>query len=111
MKHKIFKLMFLFLFPVLLGGGCDKDETANFRGKIISLNRGDGCNNIIEITHSINKELPKGSTITFIYDANKRKFALEDIIYFEIISYTKLENGITSGNCILPEFTGIVNIK
>lgn len=55
MKTKKSFLMTSFLFLIMGMGGCEEKDYLHdyYEGKIINLNGGDGCSNIMEIVKSI----------------------------------------------------------
>ena len=83
MKTKVILLIAIILF--LVGGmGCENDNLS-YQGKIISLNSGSGCFNIVEISKSIPQGLSVNSTITFDPRLYNGQLKVGDIVYFKII--------------------------
>jgi len=86
---------FLLLLPlcmVLLVAGCNDEEQNSqcYQGEVVSLNDGDGCNNIIEILKTIDdSELIVGSTITFNPELYGDTIKTGDIVYFKVLQYEK----------------------
>jgi hypothetical protein len=113
MKSKKIKLLSLalFLLPlcvVLLGTGCEKDKRDSFcyQGKVVTLNQGDGCQNIIEITKSAeNGSLAKDATLSFNPDLYEGTLKVGDIVLFKVFEYEQWV-GPATANCLWPEFTG-----
>ncbi len=107
MKTTILKIGVIFLFLSLMGAGCDDDERDSlcYQGKVVSLNKGNGCNNIIEIVKTINNgELPVGTTITFDPELYGEKLNEGDVVYFKIIQYEEWV-GPSNALCLWPQFT------
>ncbi|WP_372935987.1 hypothetical protein [Mariniphaga sediminis] len=113
MKSKKLKILFLalFLLPLcllLLGAGCEKDERDSFcyQGKVITLNLGDGCPNIIKITEPVeNGNLVKNATISFNPDLYEGTLKVGDVVLFKVLEYEQWV-GPATANCLWPEFTG-----
>lgn len=111
MKQKRFNLFSFFLFlllicAVLLGKGCKDIEQDLFcyQGKVVTLNQGEGCNNIIEIIEPAkNGELSAGVTISF--DPNLYSLALEvgDVVSFKIVQYEEWV-GPATADCLWPQY-------
>jgi hypothetical protein len=101
-------IMLLFC-AAISGGGCDKNKQNSqcFQGKVVSINKGDGCNYIIEIqkTDKNNSMLIVGSRITFDPKLLGNIVELGDIIYFRVIEYEIWEGPATT-DCIWPNFIG-----
>lgn len=107
MKKIVLIISIFFTLLFIAGLGCDKDENDSlcYKGKVISLNHGDGCFNIIEISENFNnEELSIGSIITFDPHLFDRKLLENDIVYFKIIQY---EDWVGPGyaNCLWPQYT------
>lgn len=83
---------------LIIGVRCDdKDYPSDYyKGKIVLLNKGDGCSNIIEIQQSIKDGLSVGSTISFNPSSYNKQLKLDDIIYFKIIRYQKMEKQVST---------------
>ncbi len=99
--------LFLLLFClVFLGTGCDDDrDPLCYKGKVVSLNNGNGCYNIIEILNNINDDkLHVGTTITFDPELYEKRLKEGDIVYFKIIQYAEWV-GPGYANCLWPKFT------
>lgn len=87
--------------------GCNEDEQDPlcYKGQVVNLNQGDGCNNIIQIAGMNNNGgLPVGSTITFNPKLYKGKLTEGDIVYFKIIRYEKWV-GPSNAYCPWPQYT------
>jgi hypothetical protein len=107
MKIIMLRIGILFLLVFVLGAGCNKDERdpKYYKGKVVSLNHGNGCSNIIEIIVTINNGgLPIGSTITFDPKLYKENLIEGDIVYFKIIQYEEWV-GFGTANCLWPKYT------
>lgn len=87
MKTTLLKISFFFLFLSLTGAGCEKDERNPlcYQGKVVSLNQGSGCQNIIEIVETIKDgELESGNTISFDLGLYGGTLKVGDVVYFKI---------------------------
>ena len=115
MRPKRLKLFTIFLlllplFVAMLGAGCEKNERDPlcYQGKVVILNKGWGCYNIIEIVKTINNgELPVGATITFDPELFGRKLDIGSKVYFKIIEYEKWD-GFVYDRCISPGYIAII---
>jgi hypothetical protein len=94
MGYKMEKLLLLIVLAIVLtfagGTGCKDTENNEscYEGKIVSLNNGDGCHNIIEITGTNGSgQVPKGTKITFDPKLSEKALDLGDIVYFKVLSY------------------------
>ena len=108
MKKVIIIIGSVFLLFFLIVAGCNNDGQypSCYEGKVVSLNHGDGCNNIIEIVKAINNDgLSTGSTITFNPDLYEGTLKVGDVVYFKIIQYEKWV-GPGTANCLWPGFIG-----
>jgi len=106
MKAKML-LMCIIYISIMLGGiGC-KDDISHYEGQVVSLNNGDGCFNIIQITHSIPQGLPVHATVEFGLKAFDGNLKVGDIVYFEILTYEKWV-GFANANCLWPGYTGVL---
>jgi len=104
MKTKII-LFTAFIFFSLIGGiGCEEDNLY-YEGKVISLNNGDGCNNIIEISKSIPQGLSVNSTITFDPGLYNRQLKTGETVSFKVIKY-EVWTGYVLDICIAPQYVG-----
>lgn len=90
-------------------GGCDNKDypTDYYKGKIITLNKGDGCFDLIEIQQSVENGLNVGVRITFNRELHDKDFKVDDVVYFKIIDYQKWE-GFVNGLCIGPTYGAII---
>ncbi|WP_026475022.1 hypothetical protein [Alkaliflexus imshenetskii] len=108
MKITISKISVFLLLISLMGAGCEKDEKRDslcFQGEVISLNQGDGCQNIIKITKSTkDSEFEVGNTISFDPDLYGGTLKVGDVVYFKIIQYEDWE-GPATAYCLWPKFT------
>jgi hypothetical protein len=92
-----------FLFSLLQG--CEDKRHDCYTGKVVSLNMGAGCQNILKIVEPANKsDLPKGSTLTFDPKLSSKILNLGDIVYFKIIQFEEWE-GFINAMCLWPQFT------
>ncbi len=109
-KRIIPLLLLLPLCVVLLGTGCDDKEQDPlcFQGKVVNLNHGDGCQNIIEISEPPeNSELPVGATIAFNSDLYDGILNEGDVVYFKVLQYEEFGNHFST--CMLfPEFAASI---
>lgn len=105
MKTTLLKISFIFLLLSLMGAGCEKEEELVYKGKVVSLNNGNGCNNIIEVVSSVNNgSLTIGATLTFDPESYKGKLNEGDVVRFKIIQYEEW-SGHATANCLWPQFT------
>jgi len=106
MKTFVLHCCFLFLLVILPVTGCKKETNPDcYKGKVVSLNNGDGCNNILEIIECPDgAELSIGSTTTFDPTLAISKINKGDLISFKIIQYNKW-TGPANAACLWPEFT------
>jgi hypothetical protein len=104
MKTKVILLIAIILF--LVGGmGCENDNLS-YQGKIISLNSGSGCFNIVEISKSIPQGLSVNSTITFDPRLYNGQLKVGDIVYFKIIKYEAWTPEPMVALCSAPQYVG-----
>ena len=104
MKTKVILLIAIILF--LVGGmGCENDNLS-YQGKIISLNSGSGCFNIVEISKSIPQGLSVNSTITFNPRLYNGQLKIGDIVYFTIIKYEAWTPEPMVALCSAPQYVG-----
>jgi len=104
MKTKVILLIAIILF--LVGGmGCENDNLS-CQGKIISLNSGSGCFNIVEISKSIPQGLSVNSTITFNPRLYNGQLKIGDIVYFKIIKYEAWTPEPMVALCSAPQYVG-----
>ena len=104
MKTKVILLIAIILF--LVGGmGCENDNLS-YQGKIISLNSGSGCFNIVEISKSIPQGLSVNSTITFDPRLYNRQLKVGDNVYFKIIKYEAWTPEPMVALCSAPQYVG-----
>ncbi len=95
----------LFLFSLLQGCEDKRHDPYCYTGKVVSLNYGNGCNNILEIVEPANKgDLLIGSSMTFNPELSSKILNLGDIIYFKIIQFEEWE-GPANAMCLWPQFT------
>lgn len=107
MEKIILKIGIILLLLSLSGVSCNNDEQYPecYRGKVVSLNQGNGCNNIIEIVRTISHVgLAVGTTITFDPNLYGGKLIEGDIVYFKFIQYEEWI-GPAYGNCLWPQYT------
>ncbi|MDP3916076.1 MAG: hypothetical protein Q8R96_20290 [Bacteroidota bacterium] len=111
MKTTILKISFIFLLFTLMGAGCEKDERDPlcYQGKVVSLNQGSGCQNIIEIVETIKDgELEVGNTISFNPDLYVGTLKVGDVVYFKVIEYEEFGNPISTQPCTFPQFASSI---
>jgi len=116
MRTKKLKLLttFLLLLPlcmILLGTGCEDEEQDPlcYQERVVSLNKGDGCQNIITITQTAeNGELATNATISFNPDFYEGTLKVGDIVYFKIIEYEEFGTRISTQPCTFPQFAASV---
>ena len=106
MKTKTFLFTITTLFLLIGGMGCEKDSVVYYEGKIISLNSGTGCFNIIEISKSIPQGLSVNSTITFDPRLYNGQLKIGDIVYFKIIKYEDWTPETMVAMCSAPQYVG-----
>jgi hypothetical protein len=108
MKTIILKFNTFLLVVSLMGVGCEKDEKRDplcFQGEVVSLNQGDGCQNIIRITKNTKDSVPEvGNTTSFDPDLYGGTLKVGDVVYFKIIQYEDWE-GPATAYCLWPKFT------
>jgi hypothetical protein len=104
MKIKIILFTAFTLFILIGGMGCEQDNIY-YEGKVITLNSGDGCNNIIEISKSIPQGLSVNSTITFDPSLYNRPLKIGDTVSFKIIKYEEWTGSVLD-ICIAPKYVG-----
>jgi hypothetical protein len=108
MKTTILKISTIVLLFLFIGAGCQKDDLSHYyRGKVVDINNGNGCYNLIEIIN-IPKEasLLVGATITFdpkLY--TKKNLEIGDMVYFKIILF-KEWIGPNDAYCRWPQYVG-----
>ena len=102
MKTKTILFATIALFFIICGIGCEKDNLS-YQGKVISLNTGTGCFDIIKIERSIPKGLPINSTITFNPSLYKGQLRVGDTVYFKITKYEEW-TGIVLAMCVGPQY-------
>jgi hypothetical protein len=109
MKALIIKTGLFVLLLFMMGGGCDGDlDPLCFKGRVISLNNGDGCNNIIEIIETpYDGELSVGITLTFDLESYGGKIYNGDVVYFKVIQYDTWI-GPAYANCIWPKYNALL---
>jgi len=98
-------LLFALLFA-LFGIGCDDDrDTQCYEGKVISLNQGSGCFNLIEILKpNKNTGLPVNSRVSFDPDKYNGTLEIGDTVYFMVNGY-EIWDGYYFTNCSPPNYT------
>lgn len=109
MKTNKLLLTILFLFILMGMGGCDNKDypTDYYKGKIITLNKGDGCFDLIEIQQSVENGLNVGVRITFNRESHDKDFKEGDIVYFKIIDYQEWD-GFAFAYCLWPAYVTII---
>ena len=90
-------------------GGCEKRDypTGYYKGRIITLNKGDGCFNLIEIQQSIENGLSIGVRITFNKELHNKEFKIDDTVYFKINNYQEWE-GPANASCLWPHYNAVI---
>ncbi|HXJ97313.1 MAG TPA: hypothetical protein VNJ50_00575 [Gelidibacter sp.] len=111
MKTNILKICVSFIVIISMLTACHNDDESSslyYVGKVTSLNRGDGCQNIIEITKKAEDgELGKGATISFNRELYGSTLKIGDNVYFKIIDYKDFGNVFTT-NCVLPQYAALI---
>ncbi len=109
MKTRIIKTGFVILFLFIIGAGCeDEQDPLCFKGRVISLNNGDGCNNIIEIIETpYVGELSVGTTLTFDLESYGEIMDKGDVVFFKVIHY-ETWIGPACANCIWPKYSSLL---
>jgi len=95
----------------MFGAGCEDEERDPlcYQGKVVNLNKGDGCQNIITITQTAeNGELATNATISFNPDLYQGPLEVGDIVYFKIIEYEEFGTHISTQPCAFPQFAASV---
>ena len=105
MKTKMVSFTAIALFFMTFGIGCEQDDLS-YQGKVISLNNGTGCFNIVEISKSIPQGLSVNSTITFDSSVYKGQLKIGDIVYFKIIKYEDWTPETMVAVCTAPQYVG-----
>lgn len=111
MKSALLKISIILLFLGFMGAGCEKDERNPlcYQGKVVSLNQGSGCQNIIEIVETIkNGELEAGTTISFNPDLYEGTLKIGDVVFFKVIEYEEFGNPISTQPCTFPQFAALI---
>jgi hypothetical protein len=111
MKTTLLKISFIFLLFTLMGAGCEKDERDPlcYQGKVVSLNQGSGCQNIIEIVETIKDgELEAGNTISFNPELYGTTLKVGDIVYFKVIEYEEFGSHLSTQPCAFPKFAASI---
>jgi hypothetical protein len=112
MKTTILKFSAFLLLISLIGVGCEKDVKRDplcFQGKAVSLNQGDGCQNIIRITKNTkDSEFEEGNTISFDPDLYGGTLKVGDVVYFMIIEYEEFGNPVSTQPCTFPQFAALI---
>lgn len=113
MKPTIIKISVLFLLLNFMWAGCEKDERDPcYQGKVVSLNQGSGCQNIIEIIEPIKDgELEAGNTMSFNSDLYEGTLKVGDVVYFKVIEYEEFGNPISTQPCTFPQFAALVEFS
>lgn len=104
MKTKTYLFILIILFLLIGEMGCEQNNLY-YEGKVISLNSGTGCFNIIEISKSIPQGLSVNSTITFDPNLYNGQLKIGDTVNFRIIQY-KEWTGYVFHMCIAPQYVG-----
>lgn len=107
MKSALLKISITLLFLSFMGAGCENDERDPlcYQGKVISLNQGDRCYNIIEIIENIKDgEIAVGNTISFDPKLYGATLKVGDVVYFKINHY-EVWVGPATTECRWPRFT------
>lgn len=95
------------IIPIIICD-CDKNTPTCYTGKVIALNKGNGCNNILSIIKTPdNGELVSNSTITFDPDLFQANLEYGDVISFSIISYENWK-WISNTACLIPQYAAII---
>lgn len=111
MKITILKISVFVLLFSLMGAGCDDNEPDPqcYQGKVVSLNQGSGCQNIIEIVKTIKDgELAVGTTISFNPELYGATLKVGDIVYFKVLEYEEFGNPISTQPCTFPQFAALI---
>ncbi|HEX2926115.1 MAG TPA: hypothetical protein VHP38_07650 [Ruminiclostridium sp.] len=102
----------IFLLFFFLVHGCEekRHDTSCYKGKVVSLNAGDGCFNILEIIESINDgDLHNGSTITFDPKLSEKTIKVGDNITFNIVQFEDWV-GPATANCLWPQYIAQIEL-
>jgi len=112
MKTTVLKISFVFLITYLMAAGCEKEREHDplfYQGKVVALNKSDGCQNIIIITKGTKTGgLKEGNTISFNPDLYNGALKVGDIVYFDVIEYEEFDNSISTQPCAFPQFAAFV---
>lgn len=107
MKSALLNISFILLFLSFMWAGCEKDERNPlcYQGKVVSLNQGDRCYNIIEIIETIKDgEIAVGNTISFDPKLYEATLKVGDVVCFKINKYEDWV-GPATADCLWPRFT------
>jgi hypothetical protein len=75
---------------------------------VVTLNQGDGCQNIIEITEPAeNGNLVKNTTISFNPDLYEGTLKVGDVVFFKILEYEQWI-GPATADCLWPQFAASI---
>ena len=105
MKTKFVLFIALLLFILTGGMGCD-NESIYYEGKVISLNSGTGCFDIIEISKSIPHGLAVNSTVSFNSNLYNGQLKVGDIVCFKVIKYEDWSPQVILAMCTAPQYVG-----
>lgn len=113
MKTTILKISAFLLLFSLMWAGCEKKNERDppcYQGKVVRLNQGDGCQNIIEIVETIKDgELEAGNTISFNSDLYGSTLKVGDVVYFKVVKYEEFVPHISTQECtFFPQFSASI---
>lgn len=111
MKTALLKISFILLLLSFIGAGCEKDERDPicYQGKVVSLNQGSECQNIIEIIELIEDgKLEAGNTLSLNSDLYEGTLKVGDVVYFKVIEYEEFGNPISTQPCTFPQFAALI---
>lgn len=108
LKAVLFFTITLFL---LMGNiGCEQDSNVYYQGKVISLNNGSGCYNLILITKSIPHGLSVNSTIAFDTQLYNGQIKVGDVVFFKFKNFVEWTGDLTMV-CTAPQYVGQLEFK
>lgn len=111
MKTKTILFAVTILALLIIGAGCDeKDKNIDYySGEIISLNKGDGCFDIINIKQAPNDGLPIGTYIAFSTNMLEKDLKIGDIVQFRINNYEEWAGPATAA-CTWPTYSASIEL-
>ena len=105
----------LMIYPVLLTflillqvAGCKKDSTC-YQGRVVLLNNGAGCPNILTIEKTISGGLPVNTYISFNRDSLNLSVKEGDTFDFIIVRYEEWTSPVIA-ICIAPQYSAQIEI-